>query len=229
MWLGKGANDPTERKRRLLNRMEGVEGNEYYTKLPRLYQCRNEGFTLKGMKHSLKYQHLRKWNWSEDARQYAKSVAALIPELNLSVAHRLFDEWDGRITTSEVPRNRTTRPWIYGADKASRKVNATAQTPQRFPRRALTIHLLWRYTGVFAVHMPSRYPSFTNPPGFIDRRVFRTTWEERLVSGLYTTRRVTVTWKVFGRHVNTTGIQRRQLYKGIPQVLRPRYPNIRYT
>lgn len=23
MWLGKGANDPTERKRRLLNRMEG--------------------------------------------------------------------------------------------------------------------------------------------------------------------------------------------------------------
>ncbi|KAI5713986.1 hypothetical protein M8J76_009102 [Diaphorina citri] len=285
MWLGAGVPEPSIRRMRLQTKMVGVEGNEYYTKFPRLYEFRNENRLVRALYYSVRYWNLRRWNCSEAALRHVKSIAPLIPEVNLTLAFPIFNEFTSVVTTPYVRPNRTTLPWKYGLEKLARRQNATNGTT-KFPRRKLTLHMMYGYSGVFREfwktdpRLAPRYatgaemPIWGTPPPEYSRLLVTVNPPKQRKSGRWTrpknrtrpvwatgrkTRNrthprargsgtlsrtevsfrngtsafadfrlesVTLGWtrRYYGRQWNSTGIERRKLFKCIPQVPLPWWP-----
>uniref|UniRef100_A0A8D8QY26 Uncharacterized protein n=1 Tax=Cacopsylla melanoneura TaxID=428564 RepID=A0A8D8QY26_9HEMI len=203
IWVGTGADDPIERRKRLDGLMAGVEAREYYTEFPRLYECHDQWMSIKRMKSSHSpVRRLRRWNICQEAIEHAKAQARRIPELNLTQAYNLMHDMS-RVSIPRLwtCRNKSTRPWLYGLEKLSKRQLPQTTTPYRIARRKLTIHLLFCYTGVFRKYKPVRYPGFPDP-------VFG-----NATRGTYHIR----SW-------NSTGIHRRKLFRITPTILKPKWP-----
>ncbi|KAL1450039.1 hypothetical protein WDU94_002501 [Cyamophila willieti] len=163
--VGTGPDDLQEQRQRLIGTMAGVEAREYYTEFPRFYECSDQWFSIKRMKSSHSpVANLRKWNICRGAIEHAKAQARQISEINLTQAYNLFED----MSRVSVPRrwtcrNKSTRPWLYGLEKLSKRLLPKTTTPYRIARRKLTIHLLFGYTGVFRKYKPVRYPGFPDP------------------------------------------------------------------